>query len=203
MAVGHTGLEPGGIARAQQRLALVIDQYDLALDDEYEFVLVLMPMTLRRGGARLEPGEVDPELSQPRRVAERVFLTADDRRLEPLRIGAAQARGDLADVDLGHVLIPVARMNAREAGGNPGSRITLRSMRATSDSLNNRRGAHPGADAQRDERGGEVAPLELIEHSSEDHGAGRAERMPHGDGATVHIHFRVVEIERLHVTQHH
>jgi hypothetical protein len=114
MAVGDAGLEAGGIARAQQRLALVLDQYNLALEDKDEFVLILVPMTLRRGGARFEAREVDAELGQPHRVAERVFLPADDRRLECRRIAAARTRRDLADVDLGHPPAPVARMKRSE-----------------------------------------------------------------------------------------
>src|ERR1051325_10326127 len=42
MAVRDTGLEPGGIARPQQGLAIILDEDDLALDYEDEFVFVLM-----------------------------------------------------------------------------------------------------------------------------------------------------------------
>src|SRR5499427_8907329 len=50
-----------------------------------------------------------------------------------------------------------------------------------SDALDDRRGAHAGADAQRGEAGAEVAPLHLVEQRAQDHGAGGAQRMAHGD----------------------
>src|SRR5215468_384157 len=49
-------------------------------------------------------------------------------------------------------------------------------MAALSDTLDDRRGAHPGADAQGNERGGEPGPLQFVEHDAEDHRAGSAER---------------------------
>src|ERR1700693_1454192 len=63
--------------------------------------------------------------------------------------------------------------------------------------------AHAGPDAQRHQRGRQIAALELVEHGAEDHGAGGTERMPHGDGAAVDVDFFGIEIERLHVAQHH
>ena len=50
--------------------------------------------------------------------------------------------------------------------------------------------------------GRQVAPLELVEQRAEDHRAGRAERMAHGDGAAVDVDLGVVEVERLQVAQH-
>src|SRR3984893_4747111 len=81
--------------------------------------------------------------------------------------------------------------------------LSLLTIRYSLNPFNNRCGTHPGADAQRDERGGKIAPFEFVEHRAEDHGAGRAERMSHRDGAAVDVHLGVVEIERLHVAQHH
>src|SRR5580704_14611104 len=49
--------------------------------------------------------------------------------------------------------------------------------------LDDRCGAHAGADAQRDQSGRSVAPFQFIEHGAENHRAGRAQRMPHGDRA--------------------
>src|SRR5689334_2879993 len=76
-------------------------------------------------------------------------------------------------------------------------RYSLFATHYSLDSFDDRRGTHAGADAQRDERGGKVAPFEFVEHRAEDHGAGRAERMPHGDGAAVDVHLGVIEVERL------
>jgi hypothetical protein len=58
------------------------------------------------------------------------------------------------------------------------------------------------ADAQRDQRGFLVRALELVEHGAEDHAAGGAQRVAHGDGAAVHVHLLVRNIQRLHHAQH-
>ena len=46
-----------------------------------------------------------------------------------------------------------------------------------------------------DERGVEIAPFQLVQHGAQDHGAGGAERMAHGDGAAIHIDLVVRDIE--------
>src|SRR6516164_6304186 len=70
-----------------------------------------------------------------------------------------------------------------------------------SDPLDDRRGTHAYADAESDERRLPVAALQLVEHGSNNHGAGGAERMAHGNGAAVHVDLVVRNVERLHVTQ--
>ncbi len=45
--------------------------------------------------------------------------------------------------------------------------------------------------------------LQLVERRAEDHRAGRAERMAHGDGAAVDVDLGGVELEGLHEAQHH
>src|SRR3954454_17500990 len=79
----------------------------------------------------------------------------------------------------------------------------LTSIFGTSHPLDDGGGAHAGADAKRHECGIEVAPLQLVERDSEDHCAGGAERMAHGDGPAVDIDFAVVDAECLHEAQHH
>src|SRR5262249_38597337 len=59
-------------------------------------------------------------------------------------------------------------------------------------------GAHAGTDAQRGKAGGHVAALHLVEQGAQDHGAGRAQRVSHGDGAAVHIDLVVGNVEQLH-----
>src|SRR5271168_4431462 len=70
-----------------------------------------------------------------------------------------------------------------------------------SNALDDGSRAHAGADAERHERRRQIAPLDLVEHGSEDHGARRTERMPHGDGAAVHIRLFVRDLEHLHKTK--
>ena len=40
--------------------------------------------------------------------------------------------------------------------------------------------------------------LELVEHGAEDHRAGGAERMAHGDGAAVDVDLGGIDVEGLH-----
>ena len=70
MAVGDAGLEAGRVAGPQHGLAAVLAQHDFAGEHVDELVLGGMPVALRRGGARLQRGEVDAELIEPGGVAE-------------------------------------------------------------------------------------------------------------------------------------
>src|SRR3954470_13457477 len=79
----------------------------------------------------------------------------------------------------------------------------LTSIFGTSHPLDDGGSTHAGTDAKRHKRGIEVAPLQLVECNAEDHRAGGAERMPHGDGPAVDIDFAVVDAEGLHEAQHH
>ena len=91
MAVRHAGLEAGGVAGAKDGLALVLDQHELAFEHDDELVLVLVPVPLRGRRAGLQPHEVDAELRQPGRIAERLKRAALDR----LGIGPAGSRSAL------------------------------------------------------------------------------------------------------------
>src|SRR5262249_21189167 len=102
MAVGHAGLEPGRVARTQDRRSVILDQRDLAFDDVDELVLGLMPMSQRRCGSRLEPGEIDAELSEPGDVAERCLLAAVGHTAPRLGIHTLGTYRRFRDVDLGH-----------------------------------------------------------------------------------------------------
>src|SRR4051812_16949552 len=91
---------------------------------------------------------------------------------------------------------PLSRMGGVGGEGEPGglrrerrsafvqgapSPLPLSHPGEGSNPFDDRRGAHAGADAERHERGFLAGALELVEHGAEDHGAGRAERMAHGD----------------------
>ncbi len=52
------------------------------------------------------------------------------------------------------------------------------------------------------QRGIEVAALELVERGAEDHRAGRAERMAHRDRPAVHVHLVVRHVHLAHESQH-
>src|SRR3974377_282631 len=68
----------------------------------------------------------------------------------------------------------------------PGT-LAMSTLGIFSAPLDDRRGTHAYADAESDERRLPVAALQLVEHGSNDHGAGGAERMAHGNGASVHV----------------
>ena len=65
VAVGDAGLEAGGVARPEDRLAVVLDQRQLAFEHVDELVLVLVPVAQRRGRAGLQRRQVDAELVSP------------------------------------------------------------------------------------------------------------------------------------------
>src|SRR6195952_1038864 len=71
------------------------------------------------------------------------------------------------------------------------------------DAFDDRRRAHAAADAQGHQRGRLVGAFELVEHGAEDHGAGGAERMAERDRAAVDVDLRRIDLECLHVAQHH
>ena len=99
VAVRHAGLEAGGVAGAEDRLALVLDEHELALEHDEELVLALVPVPLRRPGPGLQPHEIDAELSEPCGLAERP-PEADYRHIVRLQgvqkfFGAVQALRDI------------------------------------------------------------------------------------------------------------
>src|SRR4051794_31308355 len=56
-----------------------------------------------------------------------------------------------------------------------------------SDPLDDRGNPHPPADAQRGEAAAQVPALELVDERAEDHRAGGAQRVAHGDRAAVDV----------------
>src|ERR1700683_2013718 len=96
------GLETRGVSRLEHGLAVVFDQHDLPFQDEDQLVFLLVPMTQRRGSARLERGEIDAELIEPDRVAQTLALAADDHTVVRRRIAGADLSRQLGDVDFWH-----------------------------------------------------------------------------------------------------
>src|SRR6185437_2918771 len=64
-----------------------------------------------------------------------------------------------------------------------------------SDALHNRGDAHPAADAQGGQAVAQVLALELVDQGAQDHAAGGAQRVAHGDGAAV-------DVDLVHVPAH-
>src|SRR6266704_2920777 len=63
--------------------------------------------------------------------------------------------------------------------------------------LDDRRGAHAAADAQRDQRGRFVGALEFVKHGAENHGTGGAERMAERDRAAIDVDLGIVVVGRM------
>src|ERR1700683_1503779 len=107
MTDSAVGLESCGITRLEHGLAAVLDQHDLSFQDKDQLVFLLVPMTERRCGARLERGEIAPELIEPDRVAQALSLTADGHTVVWRRIAGAGFGRHFGDVDFWHgPLIP-------------------------------------------------------------------------------------------------
>ena len=73
MTIGVAGLEGRRFPRLERRFAALLDQDQLARDDEDQLVLGLVPVALGGRGTRRQACEVDPELGQPARIAERLL----------------------------------------------------------------------------------------------------------------------------------
>src|SRR5207249_9740532 len=86
MAVGDARRETRGHPRAERLLARVGDQRDLPVEDVDELVLARVPVPLRRPGARAEAPQVDAEVREPDRVAERALGAVAARGVERRRI---------------------------------------------------------------------------------------------------------------------
>src|SRR5271168_4051168 len=96
MGVAASPLEAGARAWLQRRAAGVGDQRRLALQDVDELVLLRMRMADRGRPARFEARDVDAEIGEPERVAERPLVAPRHPRGERLGIvGAERARRDI------------------------------------------------------------------------------------------------------------
>src|ERR1700683_2037754 len=82
------------------------------------------------------------------------------------------------------------------------SRVSV-CMFSFSHSLDNRVGPKAVAGAQCDQRGIQIATLQFVERSPQNDRARGAERMTHGNGAAVDVDLGRINVEHVHVTQHH
>src|SRR3954451_7788912 len=78
-----------------------------------------------------------------------------------------------------------------------------RRLRRPSDSFDNRRDPLAAADAEGDQGGVEVPPLELVEGGAEEDRAGRTQRMAKGDRAAVDVHPPGIDAEAADRLQRH
>src|SRR5579862_12615 len=102
MTVRAVGLEACRVAWLEHALAIVFDQHDFAFENEDQLVLLLMPVAQRRGGARLQRGEIDAELVEANGVAQALAFAADDHAIEWRRVAGARIQREFGDVDLRH-----------------------------------------------------------------------------------------------------
>src|SRR5438067_3259731 len=92
MPVEIVGRKPGGVAGAQDLLAGIGDEHDLARQHVDEFILAGMPMALARPGAGRQAQQIDPELRQPRGIAEAGALAGAARLVIGRRVHRAGDR---------------------------------------------------------------------------------------------------------------
>src|SRR6187200_3206485 len=93
---------------------------------------------------------------------------------------------------------PSSPFSQRIAVGSVMVFLVLLAFRALSEPLDDGGDAHADADAERGEAVAERAPLDLVDQRAQDHAAGGAEGMAHGDGAAVHVHRGGVDLHVLH-----
>src|SRR5215470_6978725 len=105
MAVAGAFRKGRAIAGAEQRLATIFNQSQLACDHIDEFVLVRMPVALARPAARWQVHEIDPVIRKPAGVAEPLPHALGTGWVEWRRITRAFAFRHGGDVDLGHVSV--------------------------------------------------------------------------------------------------
>src|SRR5919107_4411347 len=80
----------------------------------------------------------------------------------------------------------------------PNSRVSEAQLAGGSDDLDDGGDAHAAADAERGEAAAQVATLELVDERAEDHRAGGAERVTHGDRAAVDVGDLVADVQVAH-----
>src|SRR5580658_1946646 len=82
------------------------------------------------------------------------------------------------------------------------SRVSV-CMFSFSHSLDDRCRTQAIARAQRDQRGIQIAALQFVERGPQNDRARGAERMTHGNGAAVDVDLARINVQHVHITQHH
>src|ERR1700743_2540671 len=106
MTVRDAARKSGAVAGAQDLLALVGDERDLARDDIDELVLagVPVPLARRRAGRKLQ--QVDAEMGAAARIAQPLAHAILGDRVERRGISGARALVNGLHVDLRHLRPP-------------------------------------------------------------------------------------------------
>src|SRR5689334_17345538 len=102
MTVRDAGFPCGRIAWLEHDLAAVLAQNDLALEHIDKLVFLLMPVTLRGGGAGFQGADVDTEMRKPGGARKPLARAPFHRLVERRRIASRGIDRDLVDVDLRH-----------------------------------------------------------------------------------------------------
>ena len=92
VAIGHARLEARAHAGLQQMFASVIDQGDLALDNENKLIFIVMPVAVGRPCTGSQGREIYPKLRQIKNIPQRPFLAPFERARQLRRVNAAGPR---------------------------------------------------------------------------------------------------------------
>src|SRR5690348_6706733 len=103
MAVG-AALGPGrAIASAEDSPAVILDEHRLAFDHHQELVLAVVPVPLRRPGARLQHDVAGAEVGEARRRTQPPVPASGYVLVERRRIAGPVGLLDGVEIDLGHL----------------------------------------------------------------------------------------------------
>src|SRR5262249_37363897 len=103
MAVHHAGRPRRRVTGPEGNFAAILAQNHLAFEHIDKLIFVFMPVTLRRGGARLERADVDAELCQASGATDPFAFAPFHRLVERWRITRRAIKGHIVDVDLWHL----------------------------------------------------------------------------------------------------
>ena len=98
-----------GVASLEKRLAVILDQHELALEQKDELILVRVPMTLTRPLAGWQTGEVHTEVRQAARIAQPLAEAIRAEHREGLRISHALPRWHAGRINFRHGSTPHSR----------------------------------------------------------------------------------------------
>ena len=102
MSVRQIFRESRAIARPQNRLAVLLDQHGLALKHHDKFIEALVPVPLRRPGARLEDDMTDTDFRQSAGCSKPAIAAAGNILVIWRRVAGGVGLRDRSEVDLGH-----------------------------------------------------------------------------------------------------
>src|SRR4051812_8056209 len=115
VAVG-AALGPGrAVAGLEHGAAVILDQHGLARKHDQKLVLAVVPVALRRPGARVQDYMADAEVGEPRSGSEPAVPASRDLAVEGRRVAGAVDLFDGVEIDPGHEL-PISKWPWRLEG---------------------------------------------------------------------------------------